>query len=209
MRPNVHGRRVILPDTRLRPVVLAFGLAALLGPGGALGQDMSKMLVSTISGKAAALMNSGEYSMALPYLQEIVRRGAHGNSADLVLQGLAELARYNIGIARLGLGENDTAITEFQNYLRDYPHGQFRKNCFLLIPEALIGQGKWDQAIEAIKTQLREVQLDADLLASAHALLAEAYFRLQKLAEALPELQYVYENAPRKNMRTRAAALLT
>ncbi len=102
---------------------------------------------------------------------------------------------YNAAYNDYLLGNYDLAIQAFRDYLQRFPNSELSDDAMYYIGVSYFDQKKYDQAIQSFE-QLIQLYPKGNKVSTARFKKAMALQAIQKTADAIAELQYVYANYP-------------
>jgi len=173
-------------------------ILTLLVAGSSYAQDYTAMGISSVVGAADAMLKQGNYSGAIPALEEIIRRTQELTS----VQGRETLqnSRFQLARAHYQVGDTASGMILLKDYLKDEPHTEERMALRMMAQGHLEAQ-EWDD-VSAISHQLlRMPRLADDDRLTANLLLGQALFRKEAWADAIEPLSFAAEKT--KDARTR------
>jgi TolA-binding protein len=190
-------------------VVAAVFFSVLFCPGLARGQQATSlefMRPRDLARQADALIASGDYHAAIPYLEMLILK-LQGNTEPLV-QSVRERARYYLAVSYMETERTGQAQQEFRSYLNSYPMGMFRKMAILLLAETYATDGQWEDVVNALRAGLEETGWAPNLFVAVNRLLGDALVRLERWSESVEPLLVVFRRSPDYRARTDAAAMI-
>ncbi len=178
--------------------VRVFLLLAVFAAGSAVAQDYGSMGISAVVSSADALLKRGDYSGAIPALEEVIRRTVELSSP----QGreTLQVSRFQLGRAYFKNGQTSMGMAVLKDYLENEPRTRERM-AFRMVAQGYFETQEWE-AIEEIATRMLGFSnLSEEDRQSANLLLGQAFFRQEKWQESIAPLTYAAENA--KDDKTR------
>jgi TolA-binding protein len=157
--------------------------------------------------EANRLVMSGKYAEAIPLLKDLLTK-LKGDQSPAV-KALLDWAQFQLAVGYLNTEQPKQALQEFENYLRSYPAGQSRINVRLLMGEINATEAQWPKVLDCVSDALKEGTFNREQQLLGNQLVGEARYRLEKWAEALDPLLYVFRNGAEGQMRHEAAAMYT
>ena len=179
--------------SRLRGQALrAAMLAGVLAVGSAFAQDYASMGITDLVGTADRMLQRGDYSGAIPALQEVINRTAL--LTDPQGQDTAQTCRFQLARAYYQTGNTAEGVKVLEEYLANEPR---KKEVMAL---RMMAQGFFDtedwEKIEEISARLLNMSgLEKEDLYNANLLLGQARFRQEKWAECVDPLAYAANNS--------------
>ena len=166
--------------------------------GSVSAQNYEEMGISSVVGAADALLKQGNYSGAIPALEEVIRRTQELTS----LQGRETLQNSRFQLARAHYQTGDTAVGMIllKEYLADEPHTEERMALRMMAQGHLEAQ-EWGEVATITQRLLNMSNLSNDDRLVSNLLLGQALFRQEAWDECIEPLSFVAEKS--KDARTR------
>ncbi len=171
---------------------------ALFVAGSAFAQDYSSMGITAVVASADSMLKSGDYSGAIPALEEVIRR----TKELTTVQGreTLQVSRFQLARAYYQNGQTAPGMELLREYLEAEPRKQERL-AFRMMAQGYFETEEWGE-IETIATRLLGLpKLSKEDLLSGNLLLGQSLFRQEKWVECIRPLTYTAENA--KDEKTR------
>ncbi len=173
-------------------------LAAVLMTGSASAQDYTSMGISTVVSAADAMLKRGDYSGAIPALEEVIRRTVELTT----LQGRETLqeSRFQLARAYYQNGNTPAGMKVLKDYIDTEPRKQERL-ALRMMAQGYFEDQKWGE-VEKIARRLLVMQgLSKEDKLNASLLLGQALFRQEKWAECVEPLNFAASGSPDEKTR--------
>ena len=173
-------------------------LMVALVAGGASAQDYSSMGISSVVSAADAMLKRGDYSGAIPPLQEVIRRTQELSS----LQGRETLqqSRFQLARAYFENGNSAAGMKVLEDYIKAEPRKQERM-ALRMMAQGYFDAQKWDDVEKTARRLLDMSGLSRDDRLNANLLLGQALFRQKKWKECVGPLDFAASNSPDEKIR--------
>lgn len=189
---------------RRLPICAVLALVLLMG-GSVVAQDYAAMGISELVQSAASLLQDGEYSRAIPALEEVIVR----TKELTTVQGRETLqnSRFELGRALFQIGESERGMKVIEGYLAAEPRTQERL-ALRMIAQGYLAKQDWGKVADVAKSLLKMPKLDKDDLLNANLLYGQAQFQLENWSDCIQPLAYVYKNTTNEKI-LRASQVMT
>lgn len=144
-------------------------------------REGSRLQASQLMFRATSLYQGGQYSDGLIVMDDLISQ--HGGSSE------GRAALYLAGASHLALGENDEAISRFEEYLDVAGSGQYAVSARLGIALANESRGNHEVAASTYREVRTKLEADSPFLTQAAIGEARALQALGKIDEALAVLR--------------------
>ncbi|MEN8254237.1 MAG: tetratricopeptide repeat protein [Verrucomicrobiota bacterium] len=181
-----------------RSSVLLFLLLASFAAVPAFAQDYSSMGISPLVRIAGMLLERGEYSEAIPALEELIVRTEELTTADG--RETLQNARFQLGRALFQIGKSAAGMKVIEEYLAEEPRDNERLALRLMAQGHLDAQD-WEKVAEIAGRLLDIPKLGKDDLLNANLLYGQARFRQEMWADCIKPLGYVVKNTKNEKIR--------
>ncbi len=173
-------------------------IVAVLTVSSSYAQDYALMGISGVVGAAAAMLEQGNYSGAIPALEEVIRRTKELTSA----QGRETLqnSRFQLARAHYQIGDTAAGRVLLKDYLKNEPHPEERM-ALRMIAQGHLEAQEWEEVATIAQQLLNMPQLAVDDRLTANLLLGQARFRQEAWVDCIEPLSFTAENS--KSARTR------
>jgi len=173
-------------------------LSAVLMAGSASAQDYTSMGISTVVSAADAMLKRGDYSGAIPALEEVIRRTVELTS----LQGRETLqeSRFQLARAHYQNGNTKAGMAVLKDYIDAEPRKQERL-ALRMMAQGYLEEQKWEEVEKTARRLLAMPNLGKDDKLNANLLLGQALFREEKWEECVDPLGFTAANSPSEKIR--------
>ena len=165
-------------------------------------RESSRLQASQLAFRATALYQNGQYSDGLIVMDDLISQ--HGGSAE------AKAALYLAGASHLALGENDEAVSRFEEYLDAASNGEYAVSARLGIALAQESRGEPQAAVDLYREVREGLATDSPFYVQAALGEARALQSLGRIEEAisvLTPLEGVEDFQARQEIDNRLATL--
>lgn len=181
----------------------------------AFGQSAASMTLSQLNERTAELVDAGDYIVARPYLEELVKRfeDAEENQrqrleAIFFYLGVSYLVEYSDSPSNELL---NSGIKWFQRQLEDFPDGSFAINGNLAMADAYRGLQQWDKATTVYLRLLQpplSLRLSTKQRIESLRKLSQAYYIAKNWQEGIPWFKKLLDESRDLDDQAAAAAAL-
>ena len=173
-------------------------MLALLMVGSVYAQDYAAMGISEVVSAADALLKQGNYSGAIPALEEVIVRTKELTSA----QGHETLqtSRFQLARALYQIGNTKPGMVLLKEYLAEEPRSEERM-ALRMMAQGYLETEEWDEVISISRRLINMPKLPSEDLLIANLLLGQALFRQEAWEESIEPLSFAADKS--KDAHTR------
>ena len=155
------------------------------------------MGITALVDAADSMLRRGDYSGAIPALEEVISRTMELNTAPG--RETLQKSRFQLARALFQTGDSPVGMKVIEQYLATEPRAQAQERLALrMMAQGYLEAEEWGKVAEFSGRLLETPNLDKENLLSANLLYGQALFRQEKWKECIKPLAYTAKNSKDK-----------